>query len=228
VRLLEQLEEKLFLKPLHAAVAYLDPLQKNRLKDCGFTQELIDQGLVYLKDIMRKVGPPKPPAASMSGGMRQCSLVVKKNLIKRLRTVFVYAGPSRDDNDEESEDDAEPAEESQFEACIDQELAEYRLFKASKSDKEVLLQFNTRKRAREDGDVKHDVGMLPWWRVKSDKFPIFACAVRAILCIPASSSMSECTFSSAGNTRSNKRSELHPSTLNALLFLRSNQDLERK
>ncbi len=70
VRLLEQLEEKFFLKPLHAAAAYLDPLQKNRLKDYGFIQELIDQGLVYLKDIMRKVGPPKPPATSMFGGMR--------------------------------------------------------------------------------------------------------------------------------------------------------------
>jgi hypothetical protein len=102
------------------------------------------------------------------------------------------------------------------------------MFKASKNDKEVLLQPDTRKRAREDGDVKHDVGLLPWWRVKSDKFPILARAIRAILCIPASSSMSECTFSSADNTRSNKRSRLHPSTLNALLFLRSNQDLDHK
>ncbi len=216
------------LKPLHVVAAYLDPLQKNRLKDYGFTQELIDQGLVYLKDIMRKVGPPKPPAASMSGGMRQRPPVVKKNLVKRPCTIFVHVGPSRDDSDKESEDDVEPAEESQLEARIDQELAEYRLFKASKSDKEVLLQPDTWKKAREDGDVKHDVGLLPWWRVKSDKFPIFACAVRAILCIPASSSMSECTFSSAGNTRSNKRSGLHPSTFNALLFLRSNQDLDRK
>jgi hypothetical protein len=154
--------------------------------------------------------------------------VVKKNLIKRPRTVFVHAGLSRDDSDEESKDDVEPAKESQLEARIDQELAEYHLFKASKSDKEVLLQLDTRKKAREDCDVKHDVGLLPWWRVKSDKFSILACAVRAILCIPASSSMSECTFSSAGNTRSNKRSGLLPSTLNALLFLRSNQDLDRK
>jgi hypothetical protein len=37
VHLLEQLEEKFFLKPLHGVVAYLDPLQKNRLKDYGFT-----------------------------------------------------------------------------------------------------------------------------------------------------------------------------------------------
>ncbi len=112
VRLLKQLEEKFFLKPLHIAAAYLDPLQKNRLKDYGLTQELIDQGLVYLKDIMRKVGPPKPLAASMSGGMQQRPLVVKKNLVKRPRTVFVHTGQSRDDSDEEPEDDAEPAEES--------------------------------------------------------------------------------------------------------------------
>ncbi|KAH9530758.1 hypothetical protein CY35_19G001100 [Sphagnum magellanicum] len=204
VRLLEQLEEKFFFKPLHVVVAYLDPLQKNRLKDYGSTQELIDQGLVYLKDIMRKVGPPKPPAASMSDGMQQRPPVIKKNFIKRPRTVFVH----------ESEDDAEQAEESQLEAHIDQELAEYRLFKASKNDKEVLLQPDTRKRARKDGD--------------SDKFPILTRAVCAILCIPTSSSMSECTFSSAGNTCSNKRNGLHPSTLNALLFLCSNQDLDRK
>jgi hypothetical protein len=139
VRLLEQLEEKFFLKPLHAVTTYLDPLQKNRLKDYGFTHELIDQGLVYLKDIMRKVGPPKPPAASMSDGMRQRPPMVKKNLVKRSRTVFVHVGPSRDDSDEELEDDAKPAEESQLEARIDQELAKYRLFKASKSDKEVML-----------------------------------------------------------------------------------------
>jgi NTP pyrophosphatase (non-canonical NTP hydrolase) len=118
VRLLERLEEKFFLKPLHVAAAYLDPLQKNRLKDYGFTQELIDQGLVYLKDIMRKVGPPKPPTTSMSSGMRQRPPVVKKNLVKRPHTVFVHAGPSRDDNDEESEDNVEPAKESQLEARI--------------------------------------------------------------------------------------------------------------
>ncbi|CAK9275810.1 unnamed protein product [Sphagnum jensenii] len=112
VCLLEQLEKKFFLKQLHATAAYLDPLQKNRLKDYGFTQELIDQGLVYLKDIMRKVGPPKPPAASMSSGMRERPLVVKKNLVKRPRTIFVHAGLSQDDSDEESEDDVEPAEES--------------------------------------------------------------------------------------------------------------------
>jgi hypothetical protein len=44
--LLDQLKEKYFLKPLQIATAYLDPLQKNRLRDCGITQKLIDHGLL--------------------------------------------------------------------------------------------------------------------------------------------------------------------------------------
>jgi hypothetical protein len=64
--LLGQLKEKYFLKPLHAPAAYLDPLQKNRLLNCCFTQKLIDHDLFYFKDIMRKVGPPKQMAMSKS------------------------------------------------------------------------------------------------------------------------------------------------------------------
>jgi hypothetical protein len=68
--LVSQLKEKYFLKPFHLAVIYLNPLQKNRLLDYGFTQELIDHGLFYVKDIMCKVGPPKQMAVSKSGDKR--------------------------------------------------------------------------------------------------------------------------------------------------------------
>jgi len=87
-----QLKEKYFLKPFHATATYLDPLQKNRLLDCGFTQELIDHGLLYLKDIMRKVGPPKQMAVSKSGNKRP--LLTKKIRAKKSRIVFVHVGPS--------------------------------------------------------------------------------------------------------------------------------------
>jgi hypothetical protein len=101
------------------------------------------------------------------------------------------------------------------------------LFKADKNDKKVLLQEDTRKRARLNGEVKHDVGLLPWWKIKSTNFPILTHVAHAILCIPASSSMPECTFSSADNTWTNKRNTLKPNTLNALLYFRSNQNLDR-
>jgi len=126
-------------EPIHAAT-YLDPLQKNHLLDCGFTQELIDHGLLYLKDIMRKVGPPKQMAVSKSGDKRP--LPAKKIRAKKPRTVFVHVGLSRDDNDvdsSESDNDHEQGEATQLEALIEHELASYRLLKADKNDKKVLL-----------------------------------------------------------------------------------------
>jgi hypothetical protein len=116
---------------------------------------------------------------------------------------------------------------AQLKAFIEHELALYRLLKANKSDKKVLLQEDTRKRARPDGEIKHDVDLLPWWKIKSANFPILAHAARAILCISASSLMPKCTFSSARNMRTNKCNALKPNTPNALLYLRSNQDLDR-
>ncbi len=176
---------------------------------------------------MRKVGPPKQMAVSKSGDKRP--LPAKKNRAKKLRIVFVHVDPSRDDNDDnssESNGDHEQGEAAQLEAFNEHELASYCLLKAEKSDKKVLLQEDTRKKAQPDGEIKHDVGLLPWWKIKSTNFPILACATRAILCIPASSSMLKCTFSSAGNMRTKKRNALKPNTLNALLYFRSNQDLD--
>jgi hypothetical protein len=223
-----QLKEKYFLKPFHVAATYLDPLQKNHLLDCSFIQELIDHGLLYFKDIMCKVGPPKQMAVSKSGD--KCPLSAKKNCAKKPRTVFVHAGPSRDDNDDDSlksDEDHEQGEAAQLEALIEHELASYRLLKANNNNKKVLLHEDTRKRARLDGEVKHDIDLLPWWKIKSANFPILARATRAILCISASSSMLECTFSSLGNTQTNKCNALKPTMLNAYLYLRSNQDLDR-
>jgi hypothetical protein len=114
--------------------------------DCGFTQELIDHGLFYLKDIMRKVGPPKQMAVSKSDDERPLS--TKKNRARKLHTIFVHAGLSRNDIDDdslESDDDYEQGEAAQLEALIEHKLALYRLLKANKSDKK--LQEDTRKKA---------------------------------------------------------------------------------
>jgi hypothetical protein len=47
----------------------------------------------------------------------------------------------------------------------------------------------------------------------------------SILCISASNSKLESNFSDAGNTQNKKRSRLKLTTMNDLLFVRSNQDL---
>lgn len=112
---------------------------------------------------MCKVGAPKLKVKSMCGGRRPS--LAKTNSLKRPRTVVLNVGPNREDSDdnESVEDHDEPVEDSQLEASIDAELAEYRLLKVSKNDKVILLQPDTQKRARSDGDIKHDVSLLPWW-----------------------------------------------------------------
>ena len=47
----------------------------------------------------------------------------------------------------------------------------------------------------------------------------------SVLCIPTFNSKSESNFSDAGNTLTKTRSGLKPTTMNNLLFVRSNQDL---
>ncbi len=56
--------------------------------------------MLYLKDIMRKVGPPKQMVVSKFGD--KCPLPAKKNHAKKPGIVFVHAGPSQDDNDDDS------------------------------------------------------------------------------------------------------------------------------
>ncbi len=65
----------------------------------------------------------------------------------------MHAGPSRDESEDDESEGNEPDENVELEVCIDRELTEYRMFKASKTDKDILLQPDTRKRARHDGDV---------------------------------------------------------------------------
>ncbi|OAE28906.1 hypothetical protein AXG93_2369s1000 [Marchantia polymorpha subsp. ruderalis] len=154
--LLNQLKKKYVLKALHAAIAYLDPLQKNRMKKCGFTQQLINQSHVYIKYIMRKVGALKQLMPSMSGEKRP--LMIKSNHVKKPRSVVLNVGPNRNDSDdnESVEDHDALAKDFQLVALIDAELAEYRLLKVSKNDKVILLQLDIRERARSDGDIKHE------------------------------------------------------------------------
>jgi len=156
-------------------------------------------------------------------------LLAKKICAKKSRTIFVHVDPSRNDSNNdssESDSDHEQGKAAQLEALIKHELALYCLLKADKGNKKVLLQEDKRKRAQPDGEVKHDVSLLPWWKIKSANFPILAHTTCAILCILALSLMPECSFSSVDNTWTNKRNTLKPNTLNALLYLHSNQDLD--
>ncbi|GAA6109549.1 E3 SUMO-protein ligase ZBED1-like [Tachysurus ichikawai] len=63
--------------------------------------------------------------------------------------------------------------------------------------------------------------ILSFWQLQSPAFPMLAKVSKMILCIPATSASSECTFSSAGRVLEARRNRLNPGTVDAILFLHS-------
>jgi hypothetical protein len=191
----------------------------------GFNMDLVDQGTHYLKSVMRQVGLPVPADVSNKRAPTVSSVQKLHRPPKRPKVVVRHLGPNLHDDDSSEGSDSDDAAASDNLAQIDRELADYLSLKLMRADKDILYQADKRKCARQNANVAHDVGLLPWWKHIEPQFPIVARAARSILCIPASSSMSECTFSASGNTISDKRSTLKPSTVDMLMFLRSNKDI---
>ena len=67
-----------------------------------------------------------------------------------------------------------------------------------------------------------DDNPLLWWRGNQQVFPVLALMAKKYLCICASSSASERTFSSSGNIVTSKRTCLKPAKVNMLTFLSKN------
>lgn len=69
------------------------------------------------------------------------------------------------------------------------------------------------------------VDVTQWWKVKSVDFPLLSKAARYIFSIPAGSSSTENSFSSAGFVFNERRTNLKPRKFENLLFIRSNKEL---
>ena len=64
--------------------------------------------------------------------------------------------------------------------------------------------------------------ILQWWFNYRSTFPHLCTIVKDSLCVPASSTASERTFSTAGNIVTKTRNRLLPENINMLTFLRKN------
>ena len=67
-----------------------------------------------------------------------------------------------------------------------------------------------------------DDDVLHFWKNNQNKFPILSSIVRDLYSIPASNTNIEQLFSSAGNTISDRRTNLNPEKVNKVLFLNKN------
>jgi hypothetical protein len=75
-------------------------------------------------------------------------------------------------------------------------------------------------------ESEKDFRILKWWRQHSEQFPTLSKVARFIHSIPASSAPSERTFSTAGFTMNERRTNLEPDSVDDLMFLYSNLILE--
>lgn len=73
--------------------------------------------------------------------------------------------------------------------------------------------------------IGFDMDPFEWWKEKENKFPIISKLSKKYMCIPATSASSERCFSTAGNIVTAKRSSLHPTNVNILIFLHQNKQL---
>ena len=64
--------------------------------------------------------------------------------------------------------------------------------------------------------------ILQYWHANEKQFPSLAKVVKKYMCIQASSSSSERTFSASGNIVTPKRNKLDPKNVNLLVYLKEN------
>ncbi|XP_024965962.1 zinc finger BED domain-containing protein RICESLEEPER 2-like [Cynara cardunculus var. scolymus] len=66
-------------------------------------------------------------------------------------------------------------------------------------------------------DDTNNFDILRWWKVNSERFPIFSKLARDVLVVPISTVASESTFSTSGRVLDNFRSSLSPKMVEALI-----------
>ena len=70
--------------------------------------------------------------------------------------------------------------------------------------------------------VAQEGSPLAWWKSNKHRFPQLPTLAWAVVCIPATSTLSERVFSTAGITLNKLRSCLKPKNVDAILFLNKN------
>ncbi|KAH9153610.1 hypothetical protein AeRB84_004163 [Aphanomyces euteiches] len=177
------LVEKFVVQDLHVQGALLDPKMKNRLLGHGVEPGQVASCKAGLKELMLKYG------RSLDLDLFDDS--TPPPLKKARQNTSMYDAVS-DDDDEEVE---APEWCGNSETQVDLEYKAYMAYKVGEKEFDEIASMHDR-----------EFRVLLWWKHKGAMlFPIMALVARSILCVPASSAMSENNFSDAGNTITKKR-----------------------
>ncbi|KAH9117441.1 hypothetical protein LEN26_012694 [Aphanomyces euteiches] len=196
------LQEKFVVVEIHIKAALLDPFAKRRLLRMSVEADKIESAKKEIKKDMAKFC-----SMSLDEVVEVIPVSKKPRMASENQSMY-------DMNDDDSDGNSELLHSSgNYDSRIEIEYAQYWQHRVSSMEKQ-------------SSEVNGSFQVLVWWKQFGAKhFPILACVARSILCIPASSAMSENNFSDAGNTLTKKRNRLKPRVLNDVLFLHSNRDI---
>jgi hypothetical protein len=93
----------------------------------------------------------------------------------------------------------------------DKEIEQLNLSIRINIEYQLYIAYKLQKEERRLASTENEFEVLSWWRQKGNQtFSIISRVMHSILCIPAASAISECNFSDAGNTLTNKHNRLQP------------------
>lgn len=243
-------EAVLVSEPIHIVAALLDPAQKHRVTKFGISKEQIEDGCSQLKKLMKAIGPA---LRSEIRDVDDCFMrpPAKRQRVEPRRVATSQYSDDEEDVDDDDDDDSDDTANDDIRGegdantptmslttQVEAEFEKYMSYVVSKSERQTMSELskkdlNDRTDPRTKRPIDHGFPLLTWWKhVGSSSFPILARVARSILCIPASSAQSRGRFSLDSDdsdddeTMTAKCTRLAPSTVNDLMFLRSNHDLQ--
>lgn len=241
-------EAVLVIEPIHIVAALLDPAQKHRITKFGINKEQIEDGCSQLKKLMKAIGPASRSEIRDADDCFMRPSTKRQRVEPRRMATSQYSDDEEDEDADDDESDDTTNDDTRGEgdantpivsltAQVEAEFEKYMSYVVSKSERQAMGELSKDLNGRTDPRTKrpidHGFPLLTWWKhVGSSSFPTLARVARSILCIPASSAQSRGRSSSDSDDSDDdemmaaKCTRLAPSTVNDLMFLRSNRDLQ--
>ena len=237
--------EKFKVQEIHILATILDPIMKNKLPGMGGVDraqfnratESLQAKMMSLRNddstASNGTANEQQDGDAMTAGAAGCIVTPPSALstvppAKRQRfteTASMYDACSSDEEEAKDEMNDNHGQLDILAIRVGVEHAAYLAYKISESEMKTVLSAVAVSLPK-NSKHKAEFQVLMWWKLfGTHLFPMIARVARSVLCVSASSAKSENNFSDAGNTLTQKRSNLDPRIVNDMMFVRSNHDL---
>jgi hypothetical protein len=224
--------DKFKVQEIHILATILDPIMKNKLPGMGgidvvqfnHATESLRAKMMSLRNDHDSTASNGMAIEQQGGGAMTAGAPPAKRQ-RYTETASMYDACSSDEEETKDELNDNHGQLDVLAIRVGVEHAAYLAYKISESEMKKVLSAVAVSLPK-NSNHKAEFQVLTWWKLfGTHLFPMIARVARSVLCVSASSAKSENNFSDAGNTLTQKRSNLNPGIVNDMMFVRSNHDL---